>query len=126
MRLSQLGRKPMRVTLCLTAAALCAASTSAGAKSATFQLKETTWTFVDKDGTKVKESIDADGNFIANSADGKKHLDHGTSVMKGSKACFTSAMDKEGEVCWTTKPVKIGQSMETTNDKGRKLKVTRV
>jgi len=122
----------MRLTFCLTAAvALCAASTQADAKgtahkSAAFRLHETTWTFVDKKGTKVRESIDADGNYIANSADGKKHIDHGTSVMKGKKACFTSAMDKEGEVCWTTSPVKIGHSMVTTNDKGRKLKVTRV
>jgi len=55
-----------------------------------------------------------------------KHIDHGTAVMKGGKACFTSAMTKDGEMCWTTKPTKIGQSMVTTNDKGEKLKVTRV
>ncbi len=91
-----------------------------------FQLNETTWTFTDTDGTKVQESIDAKGNFIANSADGKKHLDHGTSVMKGDKACFTSAMTKEGEVCWTTKAVEIGQSMDTVSDKGRKLTVSRI
>jgi hypothetical protein len=46
--------------------------------------------------------------------------------MKDDKACFTSAMDKKGEVCWTTKPVEIGQSMETTSSKGEKLTVTRV
>jgi len=46
--------------------------------------------------------------------------------MKGNKACFTSAMSKRGELCWTTRPVKIGQSMVTTSDKGQKLKVTRV
>jgi hypothetical protein len=46
--------------------------------------------------------------------------------MKGDKACFTSAMDKKGEECWTTKPVAIGESMETTSDKGGKLTVTRV
>ena len=46
--------------------------------------------------------------------------------MKGNKACFTSAMTKEGEDCWTTRPVKIGHSMVTANGKGRKLKVTRV
>ena len=66
-----------------------------------------------------------DGNYIANSAAGK-HLDHGTSVMKGDKACFTSAMTKDGEVCWTTKPVAIGHSMSTKSDKGETLKVTRV
>jgi hypothetical protein len=47
-------------------------------------------------------------------------------VMKNRKACFTSAMTKEGEICWTTRPVKIGHSMVTTNDKGEKLTVTRV
>jgi hypothetical protein len=46
--------------------------------------------------------------------------------MKDGKACFTSAMDKEGEVCWTTSPVEVGQSMETTSDKGEKLMVKRV
>jgi hypothetical protein len=46
--------------------------------------------------------------------------------MKGSKACFTSAMNKEGEVCWTTRPVSIGHSLVTRSDKGEKLKVTRI
>jgi hypothetical protein len=115
----------MRLTICLTAAlALCASSTQVAAKTAPFQLNKTTWTFVDN-GKRVKESIDADGNYIENSVAGK-HIDHGTAVMKDGKACFTSAMTKEGEECWTTRPVKIGHSMVTTNDKGRKLKVTRV
>lgn len=105
-----------------------AANTAEAAPAATpaaFQLNETTWTFTDKDGTNVKESVDANGNYIANSTAGK-HLDHGTSVMKGDKACFTSAMTKDGEVCWTTKPLEVGQSFETTSDKGEKLTVTRV
>ena len=119
----------MRSTICLTAAlALCATSalahTKAAAKSAAFQLNETTWTFVDKK-MKVRESIDADGNYISQSAAGK-HLDHGTAVMKARKACFTSAMTKKGEVCWTTEPVKIGRSMVTTSSKGQKLRVTRL
>ena len=118
----------MRITLCLTAAViLCAGSTVADAKTAkhaAFQLNQTTWTFVDKK-TKVRESIDADGNYISQSVAGK-HLDHGTAVMKDSKACFTSAMTKDGEMCWTTRPVSIGHSMVTKNDKGRKLTVTRV
>lgn len=114
----------MRLTICITAAAVLLAG-SAVAKTAPFQLKETTWTFTDKDGNKVKESIDAKGNYIANLVAGK-HLDHGTAVMKGSKACFTSKMDKEGEICWTTRPVKVGQSMKTVSDKGEKLTVTRV
>ena len=96
----------------------------AASKAAAFQLNETTWTFTDK-GKKVRESIDADGNYITNAISGK-HVDHGTAVMKDDKACFTSAMTKEGEVCWTTTPVKIGHSMNTTSDKGKKLKVTRV
>ena len=116
----------MRTIICLTTAlAVCASSSQVAAKPAAFQLKQTTWTFTDKDGNKVKESIDAKGKYIANTVAGK-HLDHGTSVMKGAKACFTSAMSKEGEVCWTTKTVKIGQSMTTTSDKGEKLKVTRI
>ena len=133
----------MRFTICLTAAlALCAcqkqaeappaaennvaeANADVTATPAAFQLNETTWNFTDKDGKKVQESIDANGNYIAKPTDGK-HLDHGTSVMKGDKACFTSAMDKQGEICWTTGPVEIGQSMDTTSDKGEKLTVTRV
>ncbi|MFL6758678.1 hypothetical protein [Sphingomonas sp.] len=119
----------MRVTICLTAAVLlCAGATPAGAKTAAkhaaFQLNQTTWIFVEK-GKKVRESIDADGNYIENSVAGK-HIDHGTAVMKDDKACFTSAMTKDGEMCWTTRAVRIGHSMVTTNDKGRKLKVTRV
>ena len=123
----------MRPTICLTAALVLGASsmplsahTPAGNKHAEFQLHETTWTFVDP-GKKVKarESIDADGNYIEESIAGK-HMDHGTAVMKDNKVCFTSAMTKEGEMCWTTTPVKIGHSFVTTNDKGRKLKVTRI
>jgi len=115
----------MRLMTCLTAAlVLGAASTPALAKG--FQLKMTTWTYVDPDQkVKARESIDADGNYIENAVSGK-HIDHGTAVMKGDKACFTSAMTKQGEVCWTTHPVKIGHSMVTKNEKGQSLKVTRV
>jgi len=120
----------MRITICLTAAlALCAASTPALAKAArpaAFQLNETSWTFVDKK-MKVQESIDASGNYIENAVSGK-HIDHGTAVMKGHKACFTSAMTKEGELCWTTprNAVAIGHSFVTRSDKGQKLRVTRI
>ena len=118
----------MRLTICLTAAVIVGASSmplnAAAAKNGAFQLNETSWTYTDK-GTKMRESIDADGNYIENSVAGK-HIDHGTAVMKGNKACFTSAMTKEGEMCWTTKAVKIGQSMHAVNDKGDKLTVTRV
>jgi hypothetical protein len=90
---------------------------------AAFQLNETSWTFT-RNGEAQQESIDASGNYIVNA--GGKHVDHGTAVMKGDKACFTSAMTDEGEVCWTTQPLEIGQSFETTSDKGERLTVTRV
>jgi hypothetical protein len=114
----------MRLTICLTAAAvLSMVSTAADAKPH-FQLLKTTWTFVEH-GTAMRESIDAHGNYIQNSVAGK-HIDHGTAVMKGTKACFTSAMTKDGEMCWTTRPVAIGHSMVTRNDKGEKQTVKRV
>jgi hypothetical protein len=120
----------MRSTIYLAAAvALCAGSTLAYAKSAkpaAFQLNETSWTYVDPDAkVKARESIDANGNYIENAVSGK-HIDHGTAVMKDDKACFTSAMTKEGELCWTVSPVKIGHSIVVTSDKGKKLNVTRV
>jgi hypothetical protein len=132
----------MRITFCLTVGIAFAACSNAAlaqtaaappppvpavaptAAPAAFQLNETTWTFTDNKGVKVQESIDGKGNFIAQSVEGK-HLDHGISVMKNGKACFTSAMTKEGEMCWTTQAVAIGQSMVTTSDKGEKLTVTR-
>jgi hypothetical protein len=117
----------MRVAICFTAVlALCASSTPIAAKTAPFQLSETSWTYVDH-GKKVRETIDADGNYIENAVSGK-HVDHGTAVMKGGKACFTSAMTKEGEMCWTAPrhALRIGQSFVTRSDKGRKLKVTRI
>ena len=134
----------MRLTICFTAAlALCAcskqqattptadnnvaeANVATAATPAAFQINETTWTYTDPmKKVPAQESIDANGNYIENTVDGK-HVDHGTAVMKGKKACFTSAMTKEGELCWTTSPVKIGHSMVAVSDKGRKLKVTRV
>ena len=115
----------MRLTICITAAlVLWGGSTAANAKPAAFQINGTTWTYVDH-GVKARESVDAKGNYIENAVSGK-HIDHGTAVMKGSKVCFTSAMNNDGESCWTTKATKVGQSMVTTNDKGKKLKVTRV
>ena len=117
----------MRTTICLaTAVAFVATSAPLAAKGPTFQLNSTTWTYVDP-GAKVKarESIDADGNYIENALSGK-HLDHGTAVMKDGKACFTSAMNSNGEECWTVHSVAIGHAMKTTSDKGHKLTVTRV
>jgi hypothetical protein len=116
----------MRTTICLAATLVFCASAVA-AKPAAFDIKQTTWTYVYKKDGKLKESIDADGNYITNKISGK-HFDHGTALMKDGKACFTSAMNKEGEVCWTTPPhaVKIGHSFVTKSDKGETLKVTRV
>jgi len=93
------------------------------ATPAAFQLNETSWEFT-QDGKPMMETVDASGNYVAWS--GSEHIDHGTSVMKDGKACFTSAMDKEGEVCWTSQPIEIGQSMDTTSDKGEKLTIKRV
>ena len=91
---------------------------------AAMSLNETTWTFTDKDGKKIEESIDASGNYI--STVGAAHEDHGTMVMKDAKACFTSAMTKDGEMCWTMVDTAIGATTETVSDKGDKLMVTRV
>ena len=90
---------------------------------ASFQINETTWEFT-REGKSQTQSIDASGNYVAWSGD--EHLDHGTVVMTDGKACFDSAMDEEAAVCWTTAPTEIGQSMETTSDKGEKLTVTRI
>jgi hypothetical protein len=116
----------MRLTICAAAVALIAASTTpalAKHSRTAFQLNSTTWVFTDH-GTRVRESIDANGNYIVNSLAGK-HIDHGTAVMKGNKACFTSAMNNDGELCWTTSAVRIGHAMRTTSDKGEKKAVTR-
>jgi hypothetical protein len=99
------------------------ADANAMAAPAAIQLNETSWQFTD-DGKNITETIDAAGNYVAWSGD--EHIDHGTAVVKDGKACFTSAMDKEGEVCWTAQPVEIGQSIDVTSDKGRKLTVKRV
>jgi hypothetical protein len=120
----------MRLTICIAATAVLLAGSAPlvakTSKAAPFDIKSTSWTFMDKK-MKVRETIDADGNYIENAVSGK-HIDHGTGVMKDDKACFTSAMTKEGEVCWTTPKhmPAVGHSFVTTSDKGRKLKVTRI
>jgi hypothetical protein len=97
---------------------------NAAAPAALASLNETSWEFTDsKTGKPMQESVDATGKYITVS--GKEHIDHGTAVMKAGKACFTSAMNKEGEVCWTDPMVAVGQSGETTSDKGEKLTVKR-
>ncbi len=100
------------------------ADANMAAPMALASINETTWEFTDaKSGKPIQESVDASGKYIAVS--GKEHIDHGTAVMKGGKACFTSAMDKEGEVCWTDPMIAPGQSGETTSDKGEKLALKR-
>ena len=95
------------------------------AGTALASINETSWEFIDPETKKpVLESIDASGKYIANS--GTEHLDHGTVVMKDGKACFTSAMDNEGEECWTDPKLEVGQTGETVSDKGERLTLKRV
>ena len=101
-----------------------AAMTNAAAPEAVLTtLNETSWEY-NRKGKDLLESVDATGKYII--VAGKEHFDHGTVVMKGGKACFTSAMTKDGESCWTNPPIAIGGSGETVNDKGEKLSLTRV
>src|SRR5262245_59913067 len=69
------------------------------ATPASFQINDTSWEFT-REGKAQNETIDSSGNYVVWSGD--KHIDHGTVVMKGDKACFTSAMDQKGEECWST------------------------
>lgn len=92
-----------------------------------FRLNHTSWSFPDG-STKDVETIDARGHFIINTVAGK-HVDHGTVVLKNHKACSTSAMDPAGgESCWTMPryAVAVGRSFVATNEKGSKLRVTRL
>ena len=88
-------------------------------------LAETTWEFTIPGSNKqVRESIDAQGNYIA--VAGTEHFDHGTAVMKDGKTCFTSAMNKKGEECWSGAWLAVGQSGVATSDAGEKLTLKRV
>lgn len=93
------------------------------ATPAAMSLNGTSWTYTRK-GKNIQESIDATGNYVSSS--GTEHIDHGTYVLKDGKQCFTSAMDKEGQVCWTAKDAAIGETAEAVSDKGEKLMVTHV
>ena len=46
--------------------------------------------------------------------------------MKGTKLCFTSAMNKDGETCWQDPLLAVGESGESVSDKGEKVTVKRV
>lgn len=95
-----------------------------GAAAATNNYAESSWEFTYK-GKPMLESIDASGNYITES--GTEHVDHGTSVMKGTKICFTSTMKpEEGEDCWQDPKLEIGQTGESVSDKGEKVTLTRV
>ena len=96
---------------------------NAMATPAAFQLNETSWEY-SQDGKPRQESIDANGNYVITS--GKEHIDHGTVAMVDGKACFTSAMDKKGPICWTVAETAIEATLDTTSDKGEKLMVKRV
>jgi PBP1b-binding outer membrane lipoprotein LpoB len=101
------------------------AQANTAAQVALASLNETTWEFTDPKTKKpMQESIDASGNYIVNS--GKEHIDHGTAAIKNGKSCFTSAMKKDGEECWTDPVLAIGQSGVATSDKGEKLTIKRV
>ena len=115
--------KPAETTNDTNAADTNAAMAANEVAPAAFQLNETAWEFT-RDGKAQSETIDASGNYVVTA--GAEHIDHGTTVMKEGKACFTSAMTDEGEVCWTVQPTEIGQSFEAVSDKGEKLTVKRV
>ena len=92
--------------------------------AAIMSLLGTSWEFT-RDGKAIQESIDSNGNYIANS--GTEHIDHGTYAAVDGKQCFTSAMTDEGQVCWTAPAnMEIGESADITSDKGEKLTVKRV
>ena len=84
----------MRLMVCLTSVlALSAASGEVFAKTSGFQLNNTTWTYVDPDKkVRVRESIDADGNYVENSVSGK-HIDHGAPGCFRSEATLTNIVE---------------------------------
>ena len=95
------------------------------AAAAAFSINQTSWEYVDPKTKKaVQETVDAGGAYVTWA--GSEHIDHGTAVMKDGKACFTSAMNSEGEMCWTDPKLEPGASGETVNDKGEKLAIKRI
>ena len=94
------------------------------ATAASMSVHETSWTF-EMDGKSIFESIDADGNYIANAGD--EHFDHGTYEMVNGQNCFTSAMNDEGQMCWTMPAqIAVGETIDITSNAGEELTVTRV
>jgi hypothetical protein len=126
---------PMKKLFVITSVAMLAACGSPEAEQETvavaeveapaeaMSLHETTWTFV-QDDKEIMESIDASGNYIANAGD--EHFDHGTYVLVDGKQCFTSAMNDEGQMCWTTPAnIEVGESVDITSDGNEQLTITR-
>ncbi len=94
------------------------------APTETMALYETSWTF-EMEGSEMFESIDANGDYIANA--GEDHFDHGTYEMVDGLQCFTSAMNDEGQICWTTPAeIAVGETVDVTSDQGETLTITRV
>jgi predicted membrane-bound mannosyltransferase len=102
---------------------MAAANMTNASAAALTTINETSWEYK-HDGKDMQESIDANGKYITQA--GKEHIDHGTAVMKDGKACFTSLMDKKGEVCWTDPKIAVGGSGVTVSDKSEKLPIKRV
>ncbi|GGD65839.1 hypothetical protein [Croceicoccus mobilis] len=90
-------------------------------------LLDTSWSFA-MDGTDYFESIDAEGNYLTNvmTDDGEEHFDHGLYEMIDGKHCFTSQMNEDGQMCWTT-PAEIatGDTVDAVSDSGDTLAITR-
>ena len=86
-------------------------------------INNSTYEYV-KNSRAIQLSIDGNGNYISSA--GKDHMDHGTAVEKDDKLCFTSAMNKDGEVCWTDPKLAVGQQGQSVSDKGEKLTVKHV
>ena len=88
-------------------------------------LLNTTWEFSDN-GKPTVITIDKDGGYIENRADGT-HVVHGTYVQKDGKDCFTSAMGDRSTSCWTAVPeVEIGATASATGDRGQSVIFKRV
>ena len=100
-----------------------AKETEAASVLAAFPINQTSWEYV-QNGKLLQLSVDVGGNYIITS--GTQHVDHGTAMIKNGKFCFTSAMTKEGENCWTNPKLNVDASGETVSDKGEKLQLKRV
>src|SRR5919112_2941250 len=102
---------------------LSAEQTKEASVLAAFPINQTSWEYV-QNGKLLQLSVDVGGNYIITS--GTQHVDHGTAMIKNGKFCFTSAMTKEGENCWTNPKLDVDASGETVSDKGEKLRLKRV